>query len=42
VSIWWGTHQLSGYVLESGHIVLEGPREILLNDRRVQQSFMGI
>lgn len=31
-----------GYVLESGRIVIEGPREILLNDRRVQQSFMGI
>jgi branched-chain amino acid transport system ATP-binding protein len=31
-----------GYVLESGRIVLEGRRDMLLNDRRVQESFMGI
>ena len=31
-----------GYVLESGRVVLEGGREVLLNDRRVQASFIGI
>jgi branched-chain amino acid transport system ATP-binding protein len=31
-----------GYVLESGQVVLEGSRDMLLNDPRVQQSFMGM
>ena len=31
-----------GYVLESGRIVLEGSREALLADRKVQESFIGI
>lgn len=31
-----------GYVMESGHIVLEGSRDMLLHDRRVQESFIGI
>ncbi len=31
-----------GYVMESGHMVLEGDRAMLLSDRRVQESFIGI
>jgi branched-chain amino acid transport system ATP-binding protein len=31
-----------GYVIESGRIVLEGPRQMLLADRRVQESFIGL
>jgi branched-chain amino acid transport system ATP-binding protein len=31
-----------GYVIESGRIVLEGSRQALLADRRVQESFIGL
>lgn len=31
-----------GYVVESGRIVLEGRSQMLLNDKRVQDAFMGI
>jgi branched-chain amino acid transport system ATP-binding protein len=31
-----------GYVLETGHIVLEGPYETLLNDDRVRRSYLGL
>jgi ABC-type branched-subunit amino acid transport system ATPase component len=29
-------------VLETGHIVLEGPYETLLNDDRVRRSYLGL
>ena len=31
-----------GYVLETGHIVLEGPYETLLADDRVRRSYLGL
>jgi len=31
-----------GYVLETGHIVLEGSAEALLNDPRVRQAYLGL
>lgn len=31
-----------GYVLETGHIVLDGPYETLLNDDRVRKSYLGL
>jgi branched-chain amino acid transport system ATP-binding protein len=31
-----------GYVLETGRVVLEGPRDTLLNDRRVQSAYLGV
>lgn len=31
-----------GYVVENGRIVLEGRSQMLLNDKRVQDAFMGI
>jgi len=31
-----------GYVLETGHIVLEGPYETLLTDDRVRRSYLGL
>jgi branched-chain amino acid transport system ATP-binding protein len=31
-----------GYVLETGHIVLEGPYETLLSDDRVRRSYLGL
>ena len=31
-----------GYVLETGHIVLEGPYETLLTDDRVRRSYQGL
>jgi branched-chain amino acid transport system ATP-binding protein len=30
-----------GYVLETGRVVLEGPREALLADTRVQRAYLG-
>ena len=30
-----------GYVLETGRVVLEGPREALLTDARVQRAYLG-
>jgi branched-chain amino acid transport system ATP-binding protein len=30
-----------GYVLETGRVVLEGPREALLTDTRVQRAYLG-
>jgi len=30
-----------GYVMETGHIVLQGPRHMLLNDKHVQQAYLG-
>lgn len=30
-----------GYVLETGRVVLEGPREALLADERVQKAYLG-
>jgi len=30
-----------GYVMETGHIVLEGPSEMLLNNQHVQQAYLG-
>jgi branched-chain amino acid transport system ATP-binding protein len=32
----------TGYVLEAGRVVLEGPRDALLADDRVQRSYLGI
>jgi branched-chain amino acid transport system ATP-binding protein len=31
-----------GYVLETGHMVLEGPYEMLLTDDRVRRSYLGL
>jgi branched-chain amino acid transport system ATP-binding protein len=31
-----------GYVLETGRIVLEGPSEDVLADRRVQEAYLGV
>src|ERR1051325_7981866 len=31
-----------GYVLESGHIVLDGPYQTLLSDDRVRRSYLGL
>ncbi len=31
-----------GYVLETGHIVLEGTSELLLHDQRVRQAYLGV
>ena len=31
-----------GYVLETGHIVLEGPRQALLADDRVRRAYLGM
>jgi branched-chain amino acid transport system ATP-binding protein len=31
-----------GYVLETGHMVLQGPYEILLADDRVRKSYLGL
>ena len=31
-----------GYVLETGHIVLDGPYETLLTDDRVRRSYLGL
>ncbi len=31
-----------GYVLETGHIVLEGPHEVLLADDRVRRAYLGM
>jgi branched-chain amino acid transport system ATP-binding protein len=31
-----------GYVLETGHVVLEGPYEMLLADDRVRRSYLGL
>jgi len=30
-----------GYVLETGKVVLSGTRELLVNDERVKQSYLG-
>jgi branched-chain amino acid transport system ATP-binding protein len=30
-----------GYLLETGRVVLEGPREALLADARVQRAYLG-
>jgi branched-chain amino acid transport system ATP-binding protein len=30
-----------GYVMETGHIVLEGPSDVLLNNQHVQQAYLG-
>ena len=32
----------NGYVLETGHIVLEGPYQTLLADDRVRKSYLGL
>jgi branched-chain amino acid transport system ATP-binding protein len=31
-----------GYVLETGHVVLQGPYKILLADDRVRKSYLGL
>ena len=31
-----------GYVLETGHIELEGPAKDLLNDKRVMEAYLGV
>ena len=31
-----------GYVLETGHIVLDGPYQTLLADDRVRRSYLGL
>ncbi len=31
-----------GYVLETGHVVLDGPYETLLSDDRVRRSYLGL
>ena len=31
-----------GYVLETGHVVLDGPYEVLLADDRVRKSYLGL
>ncbi len=31
-----------GYVLETGHIVLEGPQQVLLADDRVRRAYLGM
>ena len=31
-----------GYVLETGHMVLDGPYETLLADDRVRKSYLGL
>jgi branched-chain amino acid transport system ATP-binding protein len=31
-----------GYVLDTGHIVLEGTSELLLKDQRVRQAYLGV
>ncbi|MGH7047869.1 MAG: ABC transporter ATP-binding protein [Stellaceae bacterium] len=31
-----------GYVLETGHIVLAGPRRVLLDDDRVRRAYLGM
>jgi len=33
--------RLSGYVLETGRVVLDGPRDALLADTRVQHAYLG-
>jgi len=33
--------RLSGYVLETGRVVLDGPRDALLADARVQRAYLG-
>ena len=30
-----------GYVLESGHVVVEGTRESLMSSEKVKQSYLG-
>jgi len=30
-----------GYVMETGRIVLQGPRDMLLNDEHIQQAYLG-
>ena len=30
-----------GYVMETGHIILHGPRHMLLNDEHIQQAYLG-
>ena len=30
-----------GYVMETGKIILTGPREALLNDEKVKQAYLG-
>jgi branched-chain amino acid transport system ATP-binding protein len=32
----------TGYVLDAGRVVLEGPRETLLGNDRVRGSYLGI
>ena len=32
----------TGYVLEAGRVILEGPRDALLADERVRRSYLGI
>jgi len=32
----------TGYVLEAGRVVLQGPRDALLADDRVRRSYLGI
>jgi len=31
-----------GYVLETGHVVLEGHADSLLRDERVRQAYLGV
>jgi branched-chain amino acid transport system ATP-binding protein len=31
-----------GYVLETGRVVLEGPREALMSDARVRRAYLGM
>ena len=33
---------MRGYVLETGHIVLEGTADLLLHDERVRQAYLGV
>ena len=31
-----------GYVLETGRVVLHGPRDAIMSDARVQRAYLGI
>ena len=31
-----------GYIMENGRIVLDGPVDVLINDRDVQEFYMGV
>ncbi|NMB01514.1 MAG: ABC transporter ATP-binding protein, partial [Firmicutes bacterium] len=31
-----------GYVLETGELVLQGPGKVLLEDKKVQEAYLGV